>query len=155
MKRFHPKITDWAGTVWGPSLRLRAFLWPPAIVQPTKLTVRTPQTSSTHPSSSIAWIFIFEATVTAKSISNQTLFAFDVSLRGTKPAPQSNVHKELRPNRRYYLQFRCNDVRTMFKMIADFLDDLDDAGYGDKCQTQAARLLFALDFFESIYFCFQ
>jgi hypothetical protein len=31
----------------------------------------------------------------------------------------------------------------MLAMVADFLQDLDDAGFGDQCQTQEARFLAA------------
>ena len=34
------------------------------------------------------------------------------------------------------MQFKGEDLETMSVMIADFLDELDKAGYGERCQTE-------------------
>ena len=62
--------------------------------------------------------------------------AFNSDHRGTKPGRRNPVPREQRATRSYYLQFKGEDLEAMSAMIADFLDQLDKAGYGDVCQTE-------------------
>jgi hypothetical protein len=56
--------------------------------------------------------------------------------RGTRPGPRNPLPREKRESKSYYLQFAGDDLDVMAEMIAEFLDELDVAGYGEKCQTQ-------------------
>jgi hypothetical protein len=69
----------------------------------------------------------------------QVFCVFRTLPRGTKPQPQSNVLKEKRLHRSNYLLFKGEDIHTMMHMVAEFLDNLDSAGFSEQCQTQQAR----------------
>ena len=45
---------------------------------------------------------------------------------------------EKRDHRSYYLMFKGDHLPTTTGMIADFLDELDQAGFAEQCQTEVA-----------------